>query len=413
MWSCNRTWASRALFRCLLTAVCVSAVSCSKDEAEDEDTVASRSVLVYIAAENSLNSYASSDINEMLQAKSQLEPGENLVLYVDDTDYPRIYVINSNTKAESYSRLTPVKTYPEEMDSADPETFSKVLDYFFSNYKAESYGLVMWSHGSGWVNSPDNQTTASSQVRRTICVDNGHNLAVDYGSRMEVVDMAAALASYPKFEFILFDACFMQEMEVAYELRDATDYVIGSPAEILASGAPYQNILAPMFADPFRPDSVVYNYYIYYGVSSMSGVVLSAIKTDEFDGYVAVMNDLLSHYSFLDESLYADKLNYFLYAWNRRLSSGNTSYPDCYDIQGIMVSVLSSEDYAVWKEAFDKLVPYRYASAGWYSIYGKTMSVEPDQCGGVSMFVPLEKYSSTSFYDYYSQTAWGKVLSWQ
>lgn len=412
MLCCNRARTSRTLFRCLLVVTCTSVFSCSKDDVKDKDTVAPRSVLVYMAAENSLCSYAASDINEMLQAKSQLEDGENLVLYVDDTDYPRFYVINRNTAAESYARLMPVMSYTKEMDSATPETFSIVLDYFFSHYKADSYGLVMWSHGSGWVNSPANQETAASIVRRTICIDNGHNLTVDYGSKMEVVDMATVLESYPKFEFIMFDACFMQEMEVAYELRDATGYVIGSPAEIPANGAPYQNILAPMFDTPFNPYSMVYNYYIYYGESSKSGVVLSAIKTDEFDGYVAVMQDLLSRYSFLDESLYADNLNYYLYSWNRS-TSGSTSYPDCYDIQGMMLSVLSSEDYAVWKQAFDKLVPCKYASAGWYSMYGKSMSVDRDQCGGVSMFVPLEKYTSKTFYDYYSQTAWGKVLSWQ
>lgn len=410
MWHFNRTRSSRTLFRCLLVVTCVSAVSCSKDSEKEDETTGARSVLVYMAAENSLNSFASSDINEMLQAKSKLKEGENLVLYVDDTDYPRIYVINKNTSAESFTRLQAVKNFSEEMDSASPEIFSEVLEYFFSHYKAESYGLVMWSHGSGWVNNYSKSTTASSQVRRTICLDNGHNLALDNGSKMEVADMATVLGAYPKFEFILFDACFMQSMEVAYELRNATDYVIGSPAEIPGSGAPYQNIVAPMFSATFNPDELVYNYYIYYGASNKSGVVLSAIKTDEFDGYLTVMQDLLSRYSFLDESLYADKLNYYLYAWNRR---HNVPYPDYYDIQGVMRSALSSDDYTVWKQAFDKLVPCKYASAGWYSIYGNIMSVDQDQCGGVSMFIPLEKYSSDYFYEYYSQTSWGKLLSWQ
>ena len=89
------------------------------------------------------------------------------------------------------------------------------------------------------------------------------------------------------------------------------------------------------------------------------------------------------------------------------------SYPDYYDIQGIMLGVLSTEDYAVWKQAFDKLVPYKYASDGWYSIYGKTMPVNHEQCGGVSVFIPLEKYASDNFSDYYGKTAWGKELSWQ
>jgi hypothetical protein len=431
-------------FCCLLVlAVCVLVSSCSKDDEDKKQTVATRSVLVYISGENSLNSYVASDVNEMLRAKSVLGDDDNLILYVDDTDYPRFYEIKNNTSATSFARLTPVKTYSEEMDSATPETFRKILDYFFNHYKAESYGLVMWSHGSGWVNDPSNQTdesrtestltdesqtdealsddssSASSSlasfagVRKTICVDNGRNTTSDSGTRMEVVDMASVLETFPKFEFIMFDACFMQGMEVAYELRNSANYIIGSPAETPGEGAPYQNVLAPMFANPFNPQPLVYNYYSYYGEYTSYGVVISAIKTDEFSEFVPVMQDLLASYSFLNDSLYSysDCLDYFLYSWNFSRTSDVMPYPDYYDIQGIMLKVLSSEDYAKWKTAFDKLVPYKYASAGWYSSYKRgSMVVDQNQCGGVNMYLPLSKYSSNKFFSYYGRTAWGEAM---
>ena len=44
---------------------------------------------------------------------------------------------------------------------------------------------------------------------------------------MNISEFVEILEVTPHFDFILFDACFMQSVEVAYELRDYTDYCIG------------------------------------------------------------------------------------------------------------------------------------------------------------------------------------------
>ena len=48
---------------------------------------------------------------------------------------------------------------------------------------------------------------------------------------MNIEDLKSVLQKAPHFDFIMFDACFMQSVEVAYELRDYCDYYIGFPAE--------------------------------------------------------------------------------------------------------------------------------------------------------------------------------------
>ncbi len=52
---------------------------------------------------------------------------------------------------------------------------------------------------------------------------------------MEISDFAAALGDC-HFDFIVFEACFMAGVEVAWELREKTDYVVASAAEILSPG---------------------------------------------------------------------------------------------------------------------------------------------------------------------------------
>ena len=55
---------------------------------------------------------------------------------------------------------------------------------------------------------------------------------------MNISDLVTILSAdaVPHFDFVLFDACFMQSIEVAYALRNFTDYYIGSPTEIPGPG---------------------------------------------------------------------------------------------------------------------------------------------------------------------------------
>jgi hypothetical protein len=50
-------------------------------------------------------------------------------------------------------------------------------------------------------------------------------------------------ATGKKFDFLLFDACFMGTAEVCYDFRDVTDYQIVSVMEVPAYGFPYESSL--------------------------------------------------------------------------------------------------------------------------------------------------------------------------
>mgnify|MGYP003502038910 FL=1 len=59
----------------------------------------SRTVMVYMVAENSLSANVWSDVNEMLvgMKNDSLKVGDRLVIYVDDLGLPRIYVVDKMT----------------------------------------------------------------------------------------------------------------------------------------------------------------------------------------------------------------------------------------------------------------------------------------------------------------------------
>jgi hypothetical protein len=58
---------------------------------------------------------------------------------------------------------------------------------------------------------------------------------VDGNAEMDIIDMAAAIPD-GIFDQIVFEACLMANIEVAYEFRNKTKYLLSSAAEIVSPG---------------------------------------------------------------------------------------------------------------------------------------------------------------------------------
>ena len=248
----NRVYGTVATMFLFIVATC-SFSACSKDDETPpivSPYVESRTVMVYMVAENSLNKNVWADVQEMLVGMNNdtLSANDRLVIYLDDVKLPRIYVVDKTTKITQFSELVPVMTYENDVNSSSAEQLGTFIDYVKSNYPAESYGLVMWSHASGWTpsNFSGDMYSETPTKRKSFGVDNGKNTTNNNGNQMNIDDMASVLQGNA-FDFIFFDACVMQTIEVAYELRDAAKWLIASPAEIPASGANYETMTRAMF----------------------------------------------------------------------------------------------------------------------------------------------------------------------
>ena len=141
----------------LLILVCSCLfVACHRHHDDPVDDPAERTVLVYMAAENNLTSWATSDLNEMKTGSRSLDKRQNLIVYVDqaDTIPPYIARIKNGVLVDSVSM--------DESITADPAVLEKILNYTRKNYPADSYGLVLWGHASGWLLSNDSIPYAAS-----------------------------------------------------------------------------------------------------------------------------------------------------------------------------------------------------------------------------------------------------------
>ena len=51
-------------------------------------------------------------------------------------------------------------------------------------------------------------------------------------------------------DYILFDACYMGNVETAYELKDVTDFLVASSMEISSMGVPYRQAAPYLLGSP-------------------------------------------------------------------------------------------------------------------------------------------------------------------
>lgn len=397
---------NRLLLLCcwiLLIIGSVTTTSCSNDEDIEPkpysgDDKTERVVIMYVVAENNLSSAIQNDIDEVLSVCKSIPKNDKFILYLDDIDLPRIYEITNKTNATDFQSLVPIEIFQEELDSASPTTLDMILSKVMNKYPCKSYGLVLWSHGSGWI--PEN----SELLTKSFGLDNNKNSSdISIGTKMKIIDMAHVLSKYQNIEYLMFDACFMQSIEVAYELRNTTKYIIGSSAELPASGAPYDKILGYMFDKDFNPQLLAYNFNDYYA-RIKKGVLVSVIETKQLDEFADVMESLLSKH--IEESWnFTNTLNYYNYnKWGKY-------FPDMYDMRGLMQVILADDEYEYWCKELDKILVASYCYDYWYSSYPKmNVLVDEDQYSGVSMFMPLNKYVNTTFNTDYLSFSWAKSI---
>ncbi|MDR2594616.1 MAG: hypothetical protein LBC87_07595 [Fibromonadaceae bacterium] len=202
-------------------------LSCSNSRTEQES--AKRTVLVYMAADNNLIRQARKNIEAMLTAKI---PNEyNLLVYIDSpTDNPYLLKI-------AKGKIDTIKQYNTQ-NSASKNVLKSVINDAFSLFPAENYGLILWSHSTGWL--PEG---VYDYIKET----NTRSFGKDKNKEMEITDLAEALPE--NLDFIIFDACLMSGIEVLYQLRNKAKIIIASPTETLVAGFPYEKTI-PILLTP-------------------------------------------------------------------------------------------------------------------------------------------------------------------
>ena len=404
---------------CLFLA-CTHDDSDSAVETPDERLAKSRTVMVYMIAENSLGGdELREDVREIIKGMNRLNlyAGDHLFLYVDDNGLPRIYEVKKDKSAALLTDLSPDYTYDREENSASAAQLRSFIQYA-KQYDSDSYGLVMWSHASGWIPSTyeKDKVDVATAKRRSFGIDNEQNSYSDRlnGHQMAIEDMAAVLADEfhdeGGLDFLFFDACFMQCVEVDYALRNVAKFIVASPAEIPGPGADYVTMVPAMFQQENYIQQMLSAYVVAYEKSTEYGVIISSVETKYMESFATQMRDIVQKYQ--SQLMSLDKqglLNYYVYgSWGK-------DFPDYLDMQGVMQVVLSEQEYEQWRTALDAFVNCQTTNK-WFAQnlgpYGQLVNVIPSQCSGVCMTIPFVAYASgTNRFDIsFQDTEWAQAV---
>lgn len=411
----------------LFLLACSALVSCKETGGLPPVTEKHRTVIEYMVADNNLYSYAVEDINEMESAWSTTYDGHMVVflypvsstsVYVPSDqregydDRPRLLLIDRDAD-ESRINSRVLKYYDRAIDPCDPTVMSQVLADAMTLAPAENYALIYWSHGSGWLPDGTYQPLKSTLLAVGDVAWAGSKLegmvpenpqgVTSYsfgvsnsngGSEMEIDAMAAALPTGTVFDFILFDACHMACVELAWELKDHTDYLIASAAETLADGFPYKTMMELMYTPQVDVAAIGRDFYDYYNVQSGAwrSATVGVVRSDKLPALAESVKALC------DAGLPAEGISYAGQQYGRQSKLFQNTF---YDLADFVRRTWGESDPLVtaFDAALNDAVVYQAATPWLFKGYSGAIHVNT-HCG-LSCYLPrtstplsLEAYRS-------------------
>lgn len=373
-------------FKAIIPILAVGMIACSdSDETKaPEAPLKNKTVVAYIMGDINMWPFLEQSLNEMEAGWEDGTDG-NLIVYLDKSPHltqfpsPVLLQIRHDETERIVSEV--VKYYPDQ-DSGDPEVMRRVLTDVIEIFPARSHGLIVATHGNGWYPGNTGDLIGGNTLDRG---DKTRGLSGPdrYGSTLEIDDMARVLPV--KYEFILFHACLMANVETAYALKDKCDYLVGSSVNLPGIGLPYTETIPFLFTAPradwyrFLNSSVRYYDEI---TEDYMPLALSVVQTDRLEALAAATRKAMI--------VLADDPNNF----SRNLEGKTYAYDG--DALSDLRQVIElqcddpkrpSEEIAGFFNALDQAVPLMMVSERHWKDK-ENMLLSPDDFCGLSCYVP-------------------------
>lgn len=392
----------------LLIALCTAFlfISCNKSSDKPEEPSTPQTIIVYLAGTDLGWAFSSNvqDIEEALMGDIQKDS--------------RVVVVWQNGKAMQTEAMELVynkgiierkilNTYdlPQAMDSA---TLGGIFSDVMRLAPAASYGLIMGAHSWAWIpidnydEIKNNGMSKAEMLKRPRIEIPRHMLTRFIGdpskpqNRFDITTLAEAIDSTgEQFEYILFDACFMANVEAVYELRNCAKYIIGSVCEIMGSGFPYTQTIPYLLQNGGRSydlKSAAETFHTHYKNTQGYSGTISLIACSQLDALAETMRSVNKSmdkkFKLTDLQSYEGGTNHIFF------DLGNYVDKACSD-----ASVVSA-----FHTQLEKTIPAKYTLDTFWTTY-----INPDHYlitsfSGLSTSAP-----STLCRDTYVETAWYKA----
>lgn len=388
-------------------------------------------LLLYSAGCNSLRNYLQEDIEDL---KDGWLPGKGcgdniLLVYTHSSlsyghyNKPSTpYLIRLYKNKDGKAVVDTIKTYEPGTISASASQLNEVLTYVKDNFTSGSYGMIFSSHATGYLpagfySDPEGYVFQRSMMKRARAA--GAPISVPYiepeydpslpmvksigqdvsgtGSSLESyeIDLPEFAEAIPmKLDYILFDACLMGGIEVAYELRDKCGLLGFSQAEVLADGLPYKTLTRHLLQNG-DPDlrAICKEYFTQYDIQSgvYKSATVSLIDCGKLEPLADLCTELFASYRegmkhitpSSVQGFYRDEKHWF------------------YDLESIIKEAGASEaDITSLHTALDQCVLYKAHTPEFMSEF------QINTFSGFSMYLPCD--GNTELDKFYRTLKWNQ-----
>lgn len=416
----------KKLLPLLLVILFLPIVSCEKDE----DPVApipdqpEHTLICYFNG-NQLGTYFYQNIDmikaalrTLSLADSQLQQKVRVVYLFQEynQDIITLYELEfGNGVCESKNLHT--YNLPERLDS---NTITYLLNEAISHAPAKSYGLVMGGHSRGWIPIDTDAIVSEASMHQTLQTIADHKMWVreegalmtrffgdppktsnTHFSCIEIPDLAKGIEDTGiKFEYTIYDACFMANIESLYPLRNTSKYAIGSVSEIMGAGFPYSDVIPCLLGyegKSFDLDGVCQAFSTYYDKKHGYSGSISLIDMRELEALAAAFKQLRTS-GLIDDVTIS--------AFQRYDSLSEPLFIDMGDYVKLVAN--DPDDKDAFINQLNKTIPHKYTLSEYYSAWGTAgrYMIDINSYHGLTT-----SYPSAAYRDAYYQTEWYKATT--
>ena len=321
------------LFICSIS-LALTFTGCS-EEAFDTDSVNKQTILVFYPWTGSKSStgllgYLQNNIDSICDGiidRKGLNNSRVLVFLSNKYNHSTLYDLQYNATTKSVDRV-PLKEY-EGTSYASAEGIADIMNEVKTKASALNYALIVGVHGCGWTYASD-WSRYPYYARPSVTRPSDNNFSgIQFGpdpnapltrffgsvslaeNAMDISTLAEGIReSGLKMQYILFDACYMSNIETAYELKDVTNYMIASGSEIMAAGLPYRSMWSYLNSSTPNYSSIVSTSVNFYKNNSSAPFCnLAAIDCRQVEKLASVMKDINAEYQ-LSASVSLDSIQH-------------------------------------------------------------------------------------------------------
>ena len=321
------------LFICSIS-LALTFTGCS-EEAFDTDSVNKQTILVLYPWTGSKSStgllgYLQNNIDSICDGiidRKGLNNSRVLVFLSNKYNHSTLYDLQYNATTKSVDRV-PLKEY-EGTSYASAEGIADIMNEVKTKASALNYALIVGVHGCGWTYASD-WSRYPYYARPSVTRPSDNNFSgIQFGpdpnapltrffgsvslaeNAMDISTLAEGIReSGLKMQYILFDACYMSNIETAYELKDVTNYMIASGSEIMAAGLPYRSMWSYLNSPTPNYSGIVSTSVNFYKNNSSAPFCnLAAIDCRQVEKLASVMKDINAEYQ-LSASVSLDSIQH-------------------------------------------------------------------------------------------------------